>query len=90
MFIIWGTRGFNKIMGYTKQYTCRHCNNISAWELVRTSRWFTLFFIPIFPFSFKYLALCPVCQHGAQLSKEDFQRELADGPQSTEPAQLDQ
>lgn len=85
MFIIWGTRGFEKLMGYAKQYTCRNCGNAAPWKLVRATRWFALFFIPIFPYSFKYFVLCPVCNHGAQVGKEEFQQELAEGTAPGEP-----
>ena len=29
--------------------------------------WFTLFFIPVFPYSIKYFLSCPVCQYGLTL-----------------------
>lgn len=90
MFIIWGTRQFQKLMGYARQYTCRNCGNVSAWQVIRTMRWFTLFFIPIFPFSVKYFVLCPVCQHGAQVGKETGMQELEAGTQPTQQASLDE
>lgn len=50
MFIIWGTRPLTKNFGTTSQaLTCRHCNNTSYFNIVSHKRWFTLYFIPIFP-----------------------------------------
>lgn len=35
--------------------------------------WFTLFFIPVFPYSIKYFLSCPICQYG--LTLDDKQTE---------------
>ena len=44
--IIYGTRGFKKIIGSTmKAYSCDRCGNTMAFEVVREWIWFTLFFI---------------------------------------------
>ena len=61
MIIIYGTRGFEKILGQTVAYSCARCNNIALFNVVRIRKWFTLFWIPIFPYSSKYYMVCPVC-----------------------------
>ena len=70
MFIIWGTRTFKKIMTQTGPYTCNNCNNAVHFQLLRVATWFTLFFIPIFPVSFKYFHICPICSQGQQVKKD--------------------
>ena len=71
MIIIWGTRAFQKLLGNTITYTCGHCNNINPFLVVRVRRWFTLFWIPIFPISSKYFVLCPTCKEGTRVRKEE-------------------
>jgi hypothetical protein len=36
--------------------------------------WFTLFFIPVIPYSSKYCITCPNCGSYEELSKEEFER----------------
>ncbi len=72
MLIIWGTKGFEKILGTSAQpYHCQHCNNTQYYKITRVRTWFTLFWIPIFPFSSKYYITCPICNYGMQLKKEE-------------------
>lgn len=52
---------------------CQNCNNESAWQLLRISTWATFFFIPIFPYNYQRLYLCPVCGHGVELQKEQYE-----------------
>jgi hypothetical protein len=62
----------------TKQYgavepnRCSKCRNTEPWILYRLSRWFTLFFIPIFPHGYKYWHSCPICSHSLDLRHEEF------------------
>lgn len=80
MFIIWGTRGMEKILGYTGQkYQCGHCNNVSQYKVFRRQKWFTLFWIPIFPFSSEYYVCCPICNYGQKVPKEEAQRLVSEG-----------
>ena len=43
---------------------CSHCNNHEPWSLMRIQVWFTLFFIPIFPYKDEYRLICPICERG--------------------------
>jgi len=73
MFILFGTRGMNKEMGATKiSYHCNNCNNDNFFKVTRLRRYFTLFFIPIFPVSSKYFVHCPICDRGAEVKKKDI------------------
>lgn len=72
MLIIWGTKGFEKVLGMTKQpYQCSHCGNANYYKIVRQRVWFTLFWIPLFPVSTKYYVLCPICDFGSKLKKDE-------------------
>jgi hypothetical protein len=68
--------------GYTKRRNfgpvlkqlCTNCHNETHWHLHRVSIWFTLFFIPVFPYSTTMFLACPVCTSGVELNKNDFER----------------
>lgn len=87
MIIIWGSRTFKKIMAYTGPYTCNHCANPTQFHLVRVATWFTLFWIPIFPYSFKYFHICPVCNQGVQLTKDQAKGMEAQFPLAAQQSQ---
>ena len=64
----WGyQRQSSKILPF--QGKCSSCNNTVDWYLVRVSTWFTLFFIPIFPYSRKAFVLCPICGSGIEIDR---------------------
>jgi|LSQX01.3.fsa_nt_gb hypothetical protein len=74
MFIIFGWgRQTLKSFGPVLKYHCDHCNNDKHWDLYCKRTWFTLFFIPVIPYSTEYLLLCPVCKYGVKLEKERFE-----------------
>jgi len=63
MFFIWGTKYMKDFEGTLKNSYCLICQNNS---LIACSyrKWFTLFFVPIFPYSQKdYYVDCSVCQN---------------------------
>lgn len=71
-FIVgWGHNHF-KDHGPAVHNKCENCNNENFWHLCKSSTWFTFFFIPIFPYQNDRLLICPVCQYGLKLSKEQF------------------
>jgi len=63
-----------KNFGPTFRQHCSHCNNDEYWVLTRIMTWFTLFFIPVFPYSIKYFLTCPVCQYGLTLDSEQTEK----------------
>ncbi|WP_321388621.1 zinc-ribbon domain-containing protein [uncultured Enterococcus sp.] len=70
MFIVWGSRGFEKDLGETiVRCTCGNCNNDVAMEAKQIGRKFTLFWIPLFTTSSAYYMLCPICHHGKEMTK---------------------
>ena len=62
----WGHRT-TKHHGPTTFIKCPNCKNDAWWHLVSYNTWFTLFFIPIFPYESAHLLLCEVCQQGIEL-----------------------
>jgi hypothetical protein len=50
---------------------CYNCNNDVYWHLVHTRKWFTLFFIPVFPYETTHAFLCPICTSGKHLNGSD-------------------
>ena len=52
---------------------CGRCSNEDYWLLDKISLWFTLFFIPVFPYRSIYLKYCPICSEQQSLSKEEFE-----------------
>jgi len=49
----WGHQTIKNI-GPTFKNHCSHCNNEDYWTLTKYTTWFTLFFIPVIPYSIKY------------------------------------
>ena len=64
--------GFQTIKNFGPVFKnlCSHCNNEEYWVLTRVMTWFTLFFIPIFPYEIKHHLTCPVCKYGVTLKGE--------------------
>lgn len=67
----WGKRTV-KHHGDTLPMTCRNCNNKVFYKLVEIKTWFTLFFIPVIPYSSKKVLMCDVCKSGMDLSTNGF------------------
>lgn len=60
MFVIFGVRGSNKFKGVCWD-KCPHCKASGAISVFDLTSWFTLFFIPLIPFSTKYYLKCNSC-----------------------------
>lgn len=73
MFIIWGFgKQTIKSYGIISLDTCGRCNNNVQKEILKITTWFTLFFIPVIPYSRKYCLSCPICKAAQTISKQDF------------------
>jgi hypothetical protein len=70
--IIWGFRSRNKVLGQAP-YTCQQCRREGFHTIVRSRRWFTLFFIPLFPFTKTSTSRCNLC--GVQTRIQNAQAE---------------
>lgn len=54
--------------------SCPNCNNESIFRHISQTKWFSLFFIPLIPYSTKHFLLCPVCSQGRQLTSTQVAR----------------
>lgn len=70
--IIFGWRTIAKFLGLVFKKKCDHCHNEDYWTLTKSTKWFTLFFIPAIPLSSKYFLACPVCKYGFTLNDEQI------------------
>ncbi len=61
-----------KVFKISFPVTCSHCHNEGFWTPLRTITWFTLFFIPIIPYSIKYFLTCPICEYGIRLKSDQI------------------
>lgn len=66
----WG-RQTRRTLGIVGTTQCSHCNTTSDFHLVQRRTWFTLFFIPVIPYSSKYLVLCSRCEWGWQPTESE-------------------
>jgi hypothetical protein len=74
--IIWGFRSRNKVLGQAS-YVCQQCHQNSYHTFTRTQRWFTLFFIPIFPIRNNTISCCNMCGIQFRITKEQVEALLA-------------
>lgn len=74
MFVIFGWgHTTNKVHGPAELHNCARCHNEQYWILQKSTEWFTLFFIPIIPYSTKHFEFCPICQNVVHLTKPQFE-----------------
>ncbi|PKP35679.1 MAG: zinc-ribbon domain-containing protein [Bacteroidetes bacterium HGW-Bacteroidetes-17] len=75
MFVIFGFGDQHKKQyQLTKTEHCYHCNNTSRWIITKTTDHFSLFFLPVFPYKTKYFYHCSICNHGKEISEEQFEQ----------------
>ncbi len=74
--IVWGYRTRNKPLGQV-QYTCRKCGRDAYHGILRSTRHFTLFWIPIVPIKNTTTSRCQVCGYQEKLEKEQVEALLA-------------
>lgn len=71
--IIFGTKGYLYQLAILT-LVCGHCGNPSAHTLRKRVTKFTLFFVPLFPFSTKYATQCTFCGAEQQITKEQAEQ----------------
>ncbi len=77
MFIIFGwNHETRKNYGPTREIICPNCSNKTYLDLLQTKLWFTLFFIPIFPYKSKHYLICKICSRGLELTDEQVDKAL--------------
>jgi hypothetical protein len=67
----WGRRT-TKDEGPSRTYVCNNCRNTNRFRLITVKKWFTLFFIPVFPYSSDHVELCPICKQGRKIAKAEM------------------
>jgi hypothetical protein len=72
--IIFGFRGKLKDQGEAVPAVCPRCHNGTFFHFMSRQRWFTLFFIPVFPYSSKHYIVCPVCSFSVALDAAGRER----------------
>jgi zinc-ribbon family len=84
-FVIWGFKRYVTALAMLT-LVCGHCQRPTAHPLRRVVTKFTLFWIPLFPTSTKFVLQCSYCGYSQQVSKEESERLQASG---TSPAGTD-
>jgi len=69
----WG-RGKTKDHGEALPMTCPQCHNETFYHYFSVTRWLTLFFIPVIPYSTKHFLVCPVCTRAMPLDAAGRER----------------
>lgn len=71
MVVIFGWGGGNtKDLGEIAPATCPRCHNQVFLHHVRSSKEFSLYFVPITSYGGNEYLLCPICQHGLPVRQE--------------------
>jgi hypothetical protein len=72
-FVIWG---FKRYLTQLAMVTlvCGHCQRPTAHPVRKVVTKFTLFWIPLFPTSTKYLLQCTFCGYGQYVSQDEAER----------------
>lgn len=91
IFFGWGKQTIKKHGPVFKNH-CDRCNNEELWQLYTRKTWFTLFFIPVIPYSTEYIVACPVCSFGAVITEAKFQelKAIAEGNMDSEDKKYDE
>jgi hypothetical protein len=66
--ILFGVRSRRMRLG-TVTTECPQCHRTCSQAIARAQRWFTLFFIPIFPFSSRHYSVCSMCSGATKLDR---------------------
>ncbi len=74
MFYIfgWGKQKRTDYGPINKQ-KCSHCNNEVSFRLTSISKFFSIFFIPIFSYSRERFLICPICSYNQKLEDKKFE-----------------
>ena len=81
--IIFGTRTRPEVMGGFKN-KCPECRNKTTHSVAKITSWFTLYFIPLIPYSNKLFVTCHACGVRHELTgeaKENMEALVGNKPQ---------
>jgi zinc-ribbon family len=69
VFILFGIRAMVKTLTMVT-FLCTTYNQPAAHRLSQVTRWFTLFFIPVFPIGRRHVLTCSACGQSSKLTKQ--------------------
>jgi ribosomal protein L37E len=78
--IIFGSSSKNKVMGQM-QYVCSRCGRQAFHTIVRSRRWFTLYFLPVIPINTTTTARCNLCGFQQAINNEQADASFAQNQQ---------
>ena len=77
MFLFFGiNKQTMKKLGRIPEQVCSHCQKPSRRVLIKVIDWFTVFFIPLFPFMTRYALVCPLCDDTHEVGGEEMEELL--------------
>lgn len=65
-----------QFLGNIGMMDCPRCNNTANWPIHKERSYFSLFFIPLIPYSTRFLLSCPVCREAREITAEEKDRYL--------------
>jgi uncharacterized Zn finger protein len=74
--LIVGFRLYTELLA-TLAYVCDNCGQHAAHQLVKRTRKITVFFLPLFPVSTKYLDTCTYCGRVRPVPKDQAEQAVA-------------
>jgi len=75
MLLIFGTRAYESIFNVV-MFICGYCGTEASQSVIKRSNRFTLFFIPLFSFSTKYINVCSHCGGETALTADQARNSL--------------
>ncbi len=81
--IVMGIRSRAQHLGMPR-LRCPRCGQDAPHRIVRSQRWFTLFFIPIVPFRSRYISTCNFCGLNQRVDAELLRSALSN-PGTSDP-----
>jgi hypothetical protein len=76
VFLLFGSRVSEKIVNVVA-FVCGFCRTDAPQNVIKASNKFTLFFVPLFPFSTRYVNECSNCGGRTALTKAQVDHSLA-------------
>jgi hypothetical protein len=67
----WGHKTYRDY-GPAKAHNCEENGSVEYYHLARRTQWFTIFFIPVFPYRTETILICPLCKLGERVGQKKF------------------
>ncbi|TFC80384.1 zinc-ribbon domain-containing protein [Cryobacterium cheniae] len=75
MFLLFGTRAHQALINVVS-FACAYCGTLAEQHVIKRSTKFTLFFIPLFPLSSRYINTCTHCGGTTRLTAAQARHSL--------------